>query len=58
MDIGENGFETLGESMRTLFLLSTLDNFAPVVTEAYILHASSLLFFLVFITFACFFLMS
>jgi len=57
-DIGENGFETLGESMRTLLILSTLDNFGPIVTEAFILHPVSFLFFMVFIIFACFFLMS
>ena len=33
-------------------------DYQPVVTEAYILNPFSLLFFLVFITFACFFLMS
>ncbi|EKX42514.1 hypothetical protein GUITHDRAFT_111490 [Guillardia theta CCMP2712] len=58
LDLGEDSFSSVMPAIRTLFLLSTIDNFDPVVTEAYKQHPVSFFFFLAFIVFASFFLMS
>jgi len=57
-EFGQNHFRNIFKAVENLFMLSTLDNFDPIVTESFKLAPQSFCFFFPFIILATFFLMS
>lgn len=57
-DLGNDDFGDVLSCMRSLFVLSTLSNFDPVVVQTFRLHKFSAVPFMMFLLFCGFFLMS
>ena len=58
LDLGQDDFGDVFSCVRALFVLSTLSNFEPVVTQTYLLHPWSAVPFMFFMLVCGFFLMS
>mmetsp|Transcript_25034 Transcript_25034/g.59648 ORF Transcript_25034/g.59648 Transcript_25034/m.59648 type:complete len:870 (-) Transcript_25034:211-2820(-) len=58
LDFGDDDFNNIFSSMRTLFMLATMDNFHPVVGEAFRINPVSFVIFGAFVVVTGFFLMS